>query len=133
MEIGLAKLRILFSVIVLIAASVAAGAVFAGQSPGAGTNVSCAIDPIPSLRSPHQVAGDVVMTDWRSHDGGCQRDCSIGCVHSTGSGCCSTSLVAVECRIPFGAPDTVCVTAGKAILATGIDPEAVLQPPQILA
>ncbi|MCV3205492.1 hypothetical protein OHD62_06985 [Mesorhizobium sp. YC-39] len=135
MEMELAQLRTLLSVIVLIAASVVAGAGFAGQAPRTGANMSIATDGvIPSVSSPRQVQGDVMVTGWDNlHDDDCGPDCRPDCAHSTGSNCCAASISAGESGILHDARNALRFIAGRTFLATGIDPEALLHPPQTFA
>lgn len=126
MKIALAQLRLLLAVILLITVGAVAG--LAGQVPVAGVIAGVAT---LSTSASHQATGHFSSTDRGNYHASCE-DC-LDCVHSTGAGCCAASLSAVECGVRHDAPDAVHFMTGKAFLATGIDPEALLHPPQIFA
>ncbi|MER9371140.1 hypothetical protein [Mesorhizobium sp. M0491] len=130
MKPGLAQLRTLLSVIVLVAGSIVAVAGFAGQSSGLGANFGAVADvAASSINGSSQAAGHVAATAQHHHDGCCEHP---DCAYSSGSGCCAAYIFAAgECAVIHCAPSTTRFVAGKAFLATGIDPEALLQPPQI--
>lgn len=122
MKITLALLRLLLSVILLIAGGAIAG--LAGQASGPDVATL-------SASTSDKVIGHVASTDRDNHRASC--DGCLDCAHSTDSGCCAASIFAGECGVLHDAPDAVRFMAGKAFLATGIDPEALLQPPRIFA
>lgn len=97
---------------------------------GAGPEVTADVAAISTIIS-HKMMGHVAFTHQGNHRAPCG-DC-LDCVHSTGSGCCFASLAAVECGIPCDTPDAIRFMVGKTALVIGVDPEALLQPPQILA
>jgi hypothetical protein len=129
MKIALAQLRLLLAVILLIAGG-ASIAGFAERTSAMGAGVTVDVAALSTSAS-HKVIGHIASAEQYGDGASCD-DC-LDCVHSTGSGCCAASIFAGECRVLPDAPDAVRFTAGKAFLATGIDPEALLQPPQILA
>lgn len=133
MDIGLTQLRILLSVIIVIAAGIVAGTAFAGQEPGKVTNIGAVADvAVPSIGGLNQVTGYVTATGQDHH--GCCREHRPDCAYGTGSGCCAAYIFATgESRIANRAPGAVRFLAGTGLLATGIDPEALQQPPQIFA
>jgi hypothetical protein len=124
MKIALAQLRLLLAVILLITVGAVAG--LAGQTPVAGVTADVAT---LSTSASHEAIGHLAPTNPDNHHASCEG--CLDCVHSTGSGCCAASLSAGECSVLHDAPDAVRFMAGKAFLATGIDPEALLHPPQI--
>ncbi|MCZ8547923.1 hypothetical protein OOJ09_27410 [Mesorhizobium qingshengii] len=129
MKIAMAQLRLLLAVILLIAGGAIAG--FAEQALGMGADVTANV-ATRSTSASHKVMGHVASADRDNHRPPC--DGCLDCVHSTGSGCCAASISATgECRVLHDAPDAVRFMAGKAFLATGVDPEALLRPPQIFA
>ncbi|ESX71649.1 hypothetical protein X759_21560 [Mesorhizobium sp. LSHC420B00] len=79
----------------------------------------------------HKVMGHAAFTDQDNHRAPC--DGCLDCVHSTGSGCCAAGISAGEGDVLHDAPVAPRFRAGKAFLPTGIDPEALLQPPQTFA
>lgn len=123
MKVALAQLRLLLSVILLIAGGAIAG--LAGQASGAGVIADVAT---LSTSAPHKAVDHVASTDQDNHHAPCD-DCR-DCVHLTGSNCCAAGISASECGVLDDAPVTIRLMAGKAVLATGIDPEALLQPPR---
>ncbi|AZN98883.1 hypothetical protein EJ066_18000 [Mesorhizobium sp. M9A.F.Ca.ET.002.03.1.2] len=133
MEIGLTQLRALLSMLVLIAGSVIMGAGLTGQSTGLGADIGAIAEfaglPISGLS---QVTDDVTATGQNHNYGCCEH--SADCAYTAASGCCAASISASgECGVVNCPPRSVRFIAGKAFLATGIDPEALLQPPQIPA
>ncbi|GLS36227.1 hypothetical protein GCM10010869_18160 [Mesorhizobium tianshanense] len=131
MKTVLAQLRLLLAAILLIAGGAAiAGFAERTSALGAGAGVTADIATLSTSAS-HKVIGHVASTDQGNHHASCEG--CLDCVHSTGSGCCAASISAGECGVLHDALDAVRFMAGKAFLATGIDPEALLQPPQIFA
>jgi hypothetical protein len=126
MKIALAQLRLLLAVILLVTGGAVAG--LGGQAPVVGVTADVAV---LSASASHNAIGHLSSTDRGNHHASCAG--CLDCVHSTGPGCCAASLLAVECGVLHDAPDAVHFMAGKAFLATGIDPEALLHPPQIFA
>jgi hypothetical protein len=127
MKIALAQLCLLLAVILLIAGGAIAG--LAEQTSAMGVGV--APDAATSTSALHKVMGHVASTDQDNHRAPCG-DC-LNCVHSTGSGCCAAGISAGECDILHDAPVAARLMAVKAFLPTGIDPEALLQPPRTYA
>ncbi|TIS55509.1 hypothetical protein [Mesorhizobium sp.] len=128
MKIALAQLRLLLAVILLIAGGAVAG--FAGQASAMGSGVTVDVATLSTSAS-HEMMGHVASTDQDNHRAPC--DGCLDCAHSTGSGCCAAGISPSECGILRPAPDAVHFMAGRAFPATGIDPEALLQPPRIFA
>ncbi|MER8532649.1 hypothetical protein NKH61_12725 [Mesorhizobium sp. M1005] len=125
MKIALAQLRLWLAVILLIAGgAVAASAI--GADGGVTTD-----DATLSTSALHKLMGNHAFTDQDKHRASCEG--CLDCVHSPGSGCCAASIFAGECDILHDAPVAARFMAGKAFLPTGIDPEALLQPPQTFA
>ncbi|MER9655267.1 hypothetical protein NKJ26_17410 [Mesorhizobium sp. M0152] len=125
MKIALAQLRLWLAVILLIA-----GGAFAASAIGADAGVTTDAATL-STSATHKAMGHVASTDQDNHRAPCD-DC-LDCVHSAGSGCCAAGISADQCAVLHDAPVAVRFIAGKAFLPTGIDPEALLQPPQIFA
>ncbi|GCA52909.1 hypothetical protein KGO5_05375 [Sinorhizobium sp. KGO-5] len=134
MELLLTHVRVLLAVIVLIVGSVMVSGAsgLAGQTLGTSLELGVADDGIAlPENSLDQELSSVAATDYDSHQNDCMQDCSMHCASWAGSGCCTatapiggggnafdrTSIAA------YGMPD-----AG--LLATGIDPEALLHPPR---
>ncbi|WP_292241431.1 hypothetical protein [Mesorhizobium sp.] len=131
MKTVLGQLRLLLAVILLIAGGAAiAGFAERTSAMGVGAGVTADVATL-STNAPHKVTGHVASTGQDNHHASCEG--CLDCVHSTGSGCCAASIFAGECRVLHDAPDAVRFMAGKAFLATGIDPEALLQPPRTFA
>jgi hypothetical protein len=126
MKIALAQLQLLLSVILLIAG----GVVGQASATGSVAGVIASVATLPASAS-HRVMGHVVSTDQEKHRAPCD-DCS-DCMHATGFGCCAAGIPASECGVLDDAPVAVRFMVGKPFLATGIDPEALLHPPQTLA
>jgi hypothetical protein len=129
MKDALAQLRLLLAVILLIAGGIAD---LAGQASAMDAGASVIAEAaILSTSVTHKAVGHIASTDQDNHRAPCD-DC-LNCVHSTGSGCCAAGISAGEGGVLYDAPDGVRFMACKAFLATGIDPEALLHPPQTLA
>jgi hypothetical protein len=130
MKIVLTQLWLLLAVILLIAGGAIAGLAGQASAMGAGTGVTADVATLSTSAS-HQVMGHVVSTGQGNHSAPC--DGCLDCVHSVGSGCCAAGISAGECGVLHDVVATVRFNSGKAFLATGIDPKALLQPPQIFA
>lgn len=126
MKIALAQLRLLLSVILLIVGGAIAG--LAGQASEAGGTAEVAT---LSTSTPNKVSGHIALMDPDNHRASC--DSCPDCIHSGGPGCCAVGISTDECGVLHDAPDAVSFVVGKAFLATGIDPKALLQPPKIFA
>lgn len=130
MKVALAQLRLLLAVILLIAGGAVAGVVGQASATGSLTGVTASV-ATPSASALHKAIAHVAFTDQDNHRAPCD-DC-LNCVHSTASGCCAAGISAGECDVLHDAPVAVRFMAGKAFLPTGIDAEALLQPPQTFA
>ena len=126
MKVALAQLRLLLFVILLIAGGAVAGVIGPASAKGSVADVATL-----STSALHNVIGHVASTDQDTHRASC--DGCLDCMHSTGFGCCAAGISASECGVFDDAPVAIRFMAGKAFLPAGIDPEALLQPPQILA
>jgi hypothetical protein len=135
MKIALAQLLVLLAVIALIAGGAVAVAGLAEQASGIGAKIDVASDAlIPSISGSGEITTQVLAMGQDNHHDDCGCDCRLGCVHSAGSGCCAASISDTgECSVLDCAPVAARRIAGQAFLATGIDPEALLQPPQVFA
>lgn len=130
MKVALAQLRLMLSVILLIAGGAVAGVIGQASATGSVAGVTASVATLASSAS-QKAMGHVVSTDQDDHRASC--DGCLDCMHSAGFGCCAAGISASECGALDDAPVAIRFMAGKALLATGIDPEALLQPPQILA
>ncbi|WP_256754030.1 hypothetical protein [Mesorhizobium sp. Mes31] len=128
MKITLAQLRLLLAVILLIAGGTIAGLAEQASAMGVGVTADVATFSTSAL---HKLMGHVAFTDQDNHRAPC--DGCVDCVHSTGTGCCASGISAGGCDVLHDVPVAVRFMAGKAFLPTGIDPEALLQPPQTFA
>lgn len=132
---ALAQLLVLLAVIVRIADGAVGVADFSEQASGIGAKFDVASDVlIPSISGSGEMTAQVLAIGQDNHHDDCGCDCRLGCVHSAGLGCCAASISATgECSILDCAPVAARLIAGQTFLATGIDPEALLQPPQVFA
>ncbi|MFA6031303.1 MAG: hypothetical protein WC889_00150 [Myxococcota bacterium] len=130
MKVVLAQLRLFLAVILLIAGGAVAGVIGHASATGSVAGVTADV-ATPSTSAWHKVIGHVASTDQDNHRASC--DGCLDCMHSTGFGCCAAGISASICGVLDDAPVAIRFMAGKALLATGIDPEALLQPPQTLA
>lgn len=126
MKIALAQLRLLLAVILLIAGGAIAGLTEQASAMGVGVTTDVALsNPL------HKVMGHVASTDQDNHRAPCNG--CLDCLQSAGSGCCAAGISSGDFDVLHDAPVAVRFMAGKAFLPTGIDPEALLQPPQTFA
>ena len=132
MKLALTHLRVLFTVIILIAGS-ALG--LAGQALGTAVEFGVAGDGVARpVSGSDQVTSHIVATDQSNHQDGSGQDCCINCAHAAGSACCPVGIpFASGCKVLDRALIIACGIVDAAFIATGIDPEALLQPPQIFA
>ncbi|BCG94654.1 hypothetical protein MesoLj131a_35180 [Mesorhizobium sp. 131-2-1] len=126
MKIALAQLQLLLSVILLIAG----GVIGQASATGSVAGVTASVATLAASAS-HRVMGPVASTDQENHRAPCD-DCS-DCMHATGFGCCTAGISASDPGVLDYAPVAIRFMAGRLFLATGIDPEALLHPPQDLA
>ena len=135
MKIGLAQFRVLLAAIVLIASSALAGAGLAEQGLGITAKVGVAAEIAAlSMSGSGQVTTHVIATGQDNHHDDCGCHGRQDCVHSAASGCCAASISGIdECGVLDCAPFAARFITGKAFLATGINPEALLRPPQVFA
>ena len=135
MRIGLAQFRVLLAAIVLIASSALVGAGLAEQGLGVTAKVGVAADIAAlSMSGSGQVTTHVIATGQDNHHDDCGCHGRQDCVHSAGSGCRAASISATcECSVLDCGPLAARFITGKAFLATGINPEALLRPPQVFA
>ncbi|ANT49983.1 hypothetical protein MEA186_07679 [Mesorhizobium amorphae CCNWGS0123] len=131
MKVALAQLRLLLSVILLIVGGAVAGVIEQASATGSVADVATLWASTSHKVTSHTVIGHVASTDQDKHCASC--DGCLDCVHSTGFGCCAADISASECGVLDDALVAIRFMAGKALLATGIDPEALLQPPKIRA
>ena len=124
------QLRLTLAVILLIVASVVAGAIGHGSAASASGRVAASV-AVDSASTSHKVINQVAFPDRGSQSLSC--DGCMGCVHSASSSCCAVGISAGDCAVFHDAAAEIRFMAGKVFLATGIDPEALLQPPQHLA
>ena len=134
METLLTHVRVLLAVIVLIAGSVMVSGAsgLAGQTLGTSLELGVASDRIALPENGlDQEISSVAATDNDSHQNSCMQDCSMNCGPSAGSGCCiAAAPIGGGCK----AFDRTSIAAygmrDAGLLATGIDPEALLHPPR---
>ena len=130
MKIALAQLRLLLFVILLIAGGAMPGVIGQASATGSVAGVATLWASASDKVTSHAVIGHVASTDNDNHRASC--DGCLDCMHSIGFGCCAAGISASECGVLDDAPVAIRFMAGKAFLPAGIDPEALLQPPQFL-
>ncbi|CAN7589672.1 hypothetical protein LJR234_004502 [Mesorhizobium amorphae] len=130
MKVALAQLRLLLAVILLIAGGAFAGVVEQASATASLSAVTASVVTLSASVS-QEVAGHVALTDQDHHRAPC--DECLDCLHSAGSGCCAAGISSGESDVLHDAPFAARFMAGKAFLPKGIDPEALLQPPQTFA
>lgn len=130
MKMVLLQLRLSLAVILLIVASAVAGAIGHASAASASGRVAASV-AVDSASTSHEVMNQVASPDRGNHSPSC--DGCMGCVHSASSSCCAVSISAGDSSFFHDAAAEIRFMAGKVFLATGIDPEALLQPPQHLA
>jgi len=134
MKRTLTHLRILLAAIILIAGSAMVGSAagLAGETLGIAVEFAIAGDSIARpANGSDQVTNPAVATDQDSHQNGCRQDCCMNCVPSAGSGCCAAAVSLTSgCKALDRASIAAYGIVDAGLLATGIDPEALLRPPQ---
>jgi hypothetical protein len=136
MRVVLTQLRALFAVIVLIAAGGFAGTGLAEQALVMSPEVGAFGDSVNQfVGDPAQVTSQIATpVSGIDHDGcdGCH--CRPDSVNAAGFGCCAAGISATgEYGVTDRARAADRFAASGAFLLMGIDPEALLQPPQIFA
>lgn len=134
MKRTLTHLRILLATIILIlgSAMVSSAPGLAGEASGIAVEFGISGDNIArSANGSDQVTNPAVATDQDNHQNGCRQDCCMNCVPSAGSGCCAAAVSpASGCKALDRASIAAYGIVDAGLLATGIDPEALLRPPQ---
>ena len=136
MKLTLTHFRVLLVAIILIAASamVSSAPGLAGETWDTAVEFDVADDSTAFLANGSDpVTSHTAETAQDSHHNACRQDCSTNCMSSTGSGCCGAAV-----PLTFGCEtlDRASITAygfDARFLGTGINPEALLQPPRFLA
>ena len=132
MELTLAHLRVLLAAIFVIAGSMLAGAApFAGAVAATSGETDLTGD-YSALASPgidHETVASPV--DGHACDqNGCNQDCRANCIGSAASGCCVLAISCAGNSVLNLAAVSASGIARIGFLASGIDPEALLRPPQ---
>jgi len=127
--------RILFAAIILVAVSamVSSASGLAGEAWDIAVELGVAGDSTLPANGSDPVTSHTAATAQDSHHNGCRQDCSTNCMSSTGSGCCGA---AVPLTIGCETLDRASIAAyglDAGFLGTGINPEALLQPPRFFA
>ncbi|MGI0526689.1 hypothetical protein [Rhizobium giardinii] len=134
MKRTLTHLRFLLAAIILIAGSamVSSAPGLAGEASGIAVKFGVAGDSTARPASgSDQVTNPVAATDQDSHQIGCRQDCCMNCVSSAGSGCCAAAVSPTGgCKALDRASIAAYGIVDAGLRATGIDPEALLRPPQ---
>ncbi len=136
MKLRLTYLQILLAVIVLIAGgammSSVAGLAVEGSDAAVGFSVAGDSTPLPANAS-DRASVHAAATSQESYHAGCGLQCSSNCMSSTGSSCCNAA-------VPLTNGDEILDRASVAaygidswFLGTGMNPEALLQPPRFFA
>ncbi|MBX3572317.1 MAG: hypothetical protein KF694_08185 [Mesorhizobium sp.] len=132
MEFTLVHLRVLLAAIFLIAGSMLAGpAAFADAVAATSAESGLARDYSASASPGINLEAEAVAVDGHACDrNGCTQDCRSNCIGSAASGCCAAAMSCVGNSVLNLAAATACGVARTGFLASGIDPEALLRPPQ---
>ncbi len=123
------NLRVLLAAIILIA-----GGAIAGIGPGlAGPSVVGEV--LTGFgRDSGGATRHIEATGQDRHHNDCSQGCGMDCLHSAGAGCCTANVPTTsDCRIFDRVLVAVHGIMEAGSRAPGIDPEALLQPPQIVA
>lgn len=124
MRLTLNHFRILLAAIILIAGS----ALVSSASGVAGGEWEIAVE--------FSVADDstAAAKTQDTHQDGCREDCSTNCMSSTGSSCCGASVAPLTSeREILDRASTSAYGLNAGLPRTGINPEALLQPPRFFA
>lgn len=134
MKRQLSHLCILIAAIILIAGGAVAASAhgLAGEGPGVAIEFYIVGENIARPTDGSVLVRDTAVTpDQDSQQHACRQDCSINCVPSAVSIC---GAAAIYLTSEFKALDRASVAAygivDAGLLAAGIDPEAIIRPPQ---
>lgn len=136
MRLTLNHFRILLAAIILIAGSalVSSAPGVAGEAWGIAVEFDVADDSTAFLANgSDSVTRRIAATAQDSHHNGCCQDCSTNCVSSTGSGCCGAAVPLTSGCETLDRASIAAFGLDAGFLGTGINPEALLQPPRFFA
>lgn len=137
MKLMLSHFRVLFVAIILIAGSamVSSAPVLAGEAWGIAVEFGVAGDSTAFLANgSERVTSHSAAKTQDTHQDGCREDCSTDCMSSTGSSCCGAAAAPLTSgRETLDRASTAAYGLNAELLGTGINPEALLQPPRFLA
>jgi hypothetical protein len=136
MKLMLNHFCVLFAAIILIAGSamVSSAPGLAGEAWGIAVELGVADDSTAFLANgSDSVTRRIAATAQDSHHNGCCQDCSTNCVSSTGSGCCGAAVPLTSGCETLDRASIAAYGLDAGFLGTGINPEALLQPPRFFA
>lgn len=136
MRLILNHFRVLFAAIILIAggAMVSSAPVLAGEAWGIAVEFGVADDSTAFLANGSDtVTRRIAATAQDSHHNGCSQDCGTICMSSTGTGCCGAAVPLTSGSETLDRVSIAAYGMDAGFLGTGINPEALLQPPRFFA
>jgi hypothetical protein len=136
MKFTLVHFRVLLAAIILIAGSamVSSALGLAGEAWDTAFEFGVAGDStaLPANGS-DPVTRHTAAAAQDSHHNCCRQDCSTNCISSTGSGCCGAAVPLTSGGETLDRASTAAYGMDAGFLGTGINPEALLQPPRFFA
>ena len=136
MKLMLNHFRVLFAAIILVAGSamVSGAPVLAGEAWSIAVEFGVADDSTAFLANGSDtVTRRIAATAQDSHHNGCSQDCGTNCMSSTGSGCCGAAVPLTSGSDTLDRASIAAYGMDAGFLGTGINPEALLQPPRFFA
>lgn len=136
MKLTLIHFRVLLAAIILIAGSamVSSAPSLDGEAWDTAVEYGIAGD---STTFPANGLGPVTRhtaaTAQDSHHNDCRQDCRTNCMSSAGSGCCGAAVPLTSGCETLDRASIAAYGMEAQFLGTGINPEAVLQPPRFFA
>jgi hypothetical protein len=136
MKLTLTHFRVLLAAIILIAGSamVSSAPGFAGEAKDIAVEFGAAGDTaaLPANGS-DPLTRHTAATAQDSHHNDCRQDCSTYCMSSAGSGCCGAAVPLTSGSETLDRASIAAYGMDAGSLGTGINPEALLQPPRFFA
>ncbi|MDH4985085.1 hypothetical protein QEZ47_05935 [Aminobacter anthyllidis] len=136
MKLTLIHFRVLLAAIILIAGSamVSSAPVLAGEAWGIAVEFGVADDSTAFLANGSDpVTRHTAAAAQDSHHNACRQGCKTNCISSTASGCCGAAVPLTSGYETLDRTSIAAYGLDAGFLGTGINPEALLQPPRFFA
>jgi hypothetical protein len=136
MKLTLIHFRVLLAAIILIAGSamVSNAPGLAGEAWDTAFEFGVAGDSTAFLANgSDRVTSQTAATAQDNRHNGCRQDCGTNCMTSTGSGCCGAAIPLTSGYETLVRASIAAYGMDAGFLGTGMNPEALLQPPRLFA